>query len=80
MESMRAEMKEIITWHYGKSGYEELLQIEAQMRRKRKDEVYKKQQQIDNLINFAIGTVIFGIGAAVLFGIFYLWGSRQGRW
>ena len=39
---MRAEMKEIITWHYGKSGYEELLQIEAQMRRRRKEEVYKK--------------------------------------
>ena len=73
-------MKEIITWHYGKSGYEELLQIEAQMRRRRKEEVYKKQQQIDALINFLIGAVIFSIGAAVIFFIFYLWGSRQGRW
>ena len=80
MESMRAEMKEIITWHYGKSGYEELLQIEAQMRRRRKEEVYKKQQQIDALINFLIGAIIFSIGAAVIFFIFYLWGSRQGRW
>ena len=80
MESMRAEMKEIITWHYGKSGYEELLQIEAQMRRRRKEEVYKKQQQIDALINFLIGAIIFSIGAAVIFFIFYHWGSRQGRW
>ncbi len=80
MESMRAEMKEIITWHYGKSGYDELLQIEAQMRKKQRDEVYRKQQQIDAAINFAIGAVIFGIGATVLFGLFYFWGSKQGRW
>jgi len=80
MESMRAEMKEIITWHYGKSGYEELLQIEAQMRKKQRDEVYRKQQQVDALINFAIGTVIFAVGAGVIFFIFYIWGSRQGRW
>jgi len=77
---MRAEMKEIITWHYGKSGYDELLQIEAQMRKKQRDEVYRKQQQIDAAINFAIGAVIFGIGATVLFGLFYFWGSKQGRW
>jgi hypothetical protein len=50
------------------------------MRKKRKAEVYRKQQQIDSLINFAIGAVIFSIGAAVIFFIFYLWGSKQGRW
>ena len=50
------------------------------MRKQRKDEIYKKQARIDAAINFAIGAVIFGIGAAVLFGLFYLWGSKQGRW
>jgi len=80
LEGMRLEMKELITWHYGKSGYEELLAIEAQMRKKRRDEVYRKQQQIDSLINFAIGSIIFGVGAALLFGLFYFWGSKQGRW
>ncbi len=80
VESLRADMKEFVTWHYGKSGYEELLQIEAQMRKKQREEVYKKQQQIDAMINFAIGAVIFGVGAAILFGIFYFWGSKQGRW
>ena len=80
IESLRADMKEFVTWHYGKSGYEELLQIEAQMRKKQREEVYRKQQQIDALINFAIGAVIFAIGAGVIFFIFYLWGIRQGRW
>ena len=37
-------------------------------------------EKIDALINFAIGAVIFAIGAGIIFFIFYLWGSRQGRW
>ena len=80
MEFLRSEMKEFIVWNYGKSGYEELLQIEAQMRKKQRAEVYRKQQQIDAIINFAIGAVIFAIGAGIIFFIFYIWGSRQGRW
>ena len=80
MEQMRAEIKEHITWHYGKSAWDEVLQIEAQMRKRRKDELYRKQAQIDSLINFAIGFILFGIGTLVVFGIFYIWGSRQGRW
>ena len=80
MEFLRSEMKEFITWNYGKSGYEELLQIEAQMRKKQRAEVYRKQQQIDAIINFAIGAIIFAIGASVIFFVFYIWGSRQGRW
>jgi hypothetical protein len=40
----------------------------------------ENKSKIDALINFAIGLVIFGLGAALLFGLFYLWGSKQGRW
>ena len=35
---------------------------------------------LDSVINFAIGSIIFGVGAALLFGLFYFWGSKQGRW
>jgi len=80
MEQMRNEIKDHISWTYGPSAWKEVLQIEAQMRKQRKDELYRKQEQIDAIINFAIGFVIFGIGAALLFGLFYLWGSKQGRW
>ena len=80
MENMRAEMKEIITWHYGKSGYEELLAIEAQMRKKQRAEVYRKQQQIDSIINFTIGFALFIVSGGILFCIFYFIGKYQGRW
>ena len=46
------------------------------MRRRRKEEVYKKQQQIDALINFLIGAVIFSIGAAVIF-LFFTFGAAD---
>tara|TARA_R100001440_G_scaffold19661_1_gene33211 strand:- start:411 stop:887 length:477 start_codon:yes stop_codon:yes gene_type:complete len=80
MEQMRAEIKEHITWHYGKSAWDEVLQIEAQMRKRRKDELYRKQAQIDSLINFGIGAAIFAIGGSILFVGFYILGQWQGRW
>jgi hypothetical protein len=80
MEQMRAEIKEHITWHYGKSAWDEVLQIEASMRKRRKEELYRKQAQIDSMINFAIGAVIFALSGGILFIAFYIWGKMQGRW
>jgi hypothetical protein len=80
MEQMRSEIKEHITWHYGKSAWDEVLQIEASMRKRRKDELYRKQAQIDTAINFAIGLTVFAISGGLLFLFFYIWGQYQGRW
>ena len=80
MEQMRAEIKDHISWNYGPSAWKEVLQIEADMRRKRKQELYRKQEQIDNLINFAIGAVIFVLSGGILFIAFYFLGKWQGRW
>jgi hypothetical protein len=80
MEQMRSEIKEHITWHYGKSAWDEVLAIEASMRRRRKEELYRKQAQIDAAINFVIGAVLFSISAGLLFLFFYIWGKYQGRW
>ena len=80
MEQMRAEIKEHITWHYGKSAWDEVLQIEASMRKRRKEELYRKQAQIDSMINFAIGAMIFALSGGILFIAFYIWGKMQGRW
>ena len=80
MEEMRREIKEHITWHYGKSAWDEVLQIEASMRRRRKEELYKKQERIDAIINFSIGGVIFILGGGILLLVFYFIGKQQGRW
>tara|TARA_R100001443_G_scaffold3451_4_gene10758 strand:+ start:369 stop:845 length:477 start_codon:yes stop_codon:yes gene_type:complete len=80
MEQMRAEIKDHISWNYGPSAWEEVLQIEAKMRRQRKEELYKKQERVDAIINFGIGGVIFILGGGLLLLVFYFIGKQQGRW
>lgn len=80
MEQMRAEIKDHISWNYGPSAWEEVLQIEAKMRRQRKEELYKKQERVDAIINFGIGGVMFIIGGGLLLLVFYFIGKQQGRW
>ena len=41
------EIKDHISWNYGPSAWKEVLAIEARMRKQRKDELYRKQEQID---------------------------------
>jgi len=80
MEHMRSEIKNHISFTYGPSAWKEVIAIEAQMRKKRKQELYRKQEQIDAVINFAIGAVIFAISGGILFCLFYFLGKYQGRW
>ena len=80
MEQMRQEIKDHISWNYGPSAWEEVLQIEAKMRRQRKEELYRKQERIDAIINFSIGGVMFILGGGLLLLVFYFIGKQQGRW
>lgn len=80
MEQMRTEIKDHISFHYGPSAWEEVLQIEATMRKARKDEIYRKQEFIDNTINWSVGVILFIVSAAVMFFISWIIGKGQGRW
>jgi hypothetical protein len=80
MEAMRKEIKDHISWTYGPSAWEEVLAIEGEMRKIRREEAYKKQEMIDNAINFVFGAIIFAIaGAGVVTGLYYF-GRYQGKW
>ena len=79
-EELRQTLKDEISFVYGPSAWREVLAIEAEQRKRRKDELYKKQERIDAAINFAIGAVIFLIGGGILFCLFYFLGKWQGRW
>ena len=80
MQHMRKEIKDHISWTYGPSAWEEVLAIEAEMRRIRKEEAYKKQEFIDNAINSILGTVIFLIAALGVGTAVYYLGKHQGKW
>ena len=80
MEEMRKEIKNFISWHYGPSAWDEVLSIEAKMRKQRKEELYRKEELKRKIIEWVFGTLIFVVAAIMLGGLFYLVGVKQGRW
>ena len=80
MEEMRKEIKSHISLYYGPSAWEEVLRIEAEMRRQRKEEAYRKQEFIDTIINWTVGILAFLSGVAILGLALYLVGKQQGKW
>ena len=80
MEEMRKQIKDHISFVYGPSAWEEVLQIEAQMRKIRKEEAYRKQELQDTIISWVVGILAFLCGATILFALIYIVGKNQGRW
>ena len=80
MENMRKEIKNFISWNYGPSAWEEVLAIEAKMRKQRKEELYRKEELKRQIIEWTVGILVSVIGIVIMGGIFWLIGKEQGRW
>lgn len=80
MDEMRKSIKDEISFLYGPKAWEEILRIEAEQRRIRKQEAYRKQELIDATINWIVGLLLFAAGAGALLVIFYFIGRQQGKW
>jgi hypothetical protein len=80
MDEMRKEIKDHISFVYGPSSWDEILRIEAEMRRKRKEEAYRKQEFIDNLVNWAVGLTLFTVSGGLLGFIVWAVGRARGDW
>ena len=80
MDEMRKEIKDHISFVYGPSSWDEILRIEAEMRRKRKEEAYKKQEFIDNMVNWAVGLTLFSVSGGLLGLIILFVGRARGNW
>jgi len=80
MEAMRKEIKSYISWHYGPSGWEEVLAIEAQMRKQRKEELYRKEERNRIILEWVVGILAAAAGVAIIAGVIWLIGRNQGRW
>ena len=72
MSEMRKEIKNFISFQYGPSAWEEVLHIEAQMRKQRKEEVYRKAELKRALIEWTVGILVglAGIAGLVIVGYF----------
>ena len=80
MEQMRTEIKNFISWNYGPSAWEEVLAIEAKMRKQRKEELYRKEELKRKILEWTVGILAAAIGIAVMGFILWMIGKGQGRW
>jgi hypothetical protein len=70
-QEMREELRSYISLYYGPSAWDELVRIEADMRKKRKEMEYAAIERKETLIAWTIGIVAFLIGCAFLVG--FIW-------
>jgi len=80
MEQMRKEIKNHISFVYGPSAWEEVLSIEAKMRKERKEELYRKEELERAIIEWTVGILASVIGIAVMGFILFIIGKNQGKW
>ena len=80
LDEMRKSIKDEISFLYGPSAWDEVLRIEAEQRRIRKEAAYAKQEFIDNIINWTAGLAMAIIASGIFGFIIYLIGVSQGRW
>jgi|TARA_R110000796_G_scaffold14761_1_gene47989 hypothetical protein len=80
LQEMREELRAFISWHYGPSAWDEIIQIEADQRKEQRELVYKKQEFVDSCINWAVGLLALFSGAGILFVAVYFIGAQQGKW
>lgn len=79
-KEMREEMRQYISLYYGPSAWDEIVGIEAQMRKEQKDAIYAQEEMKEKIITWILGTVIIACAVAIgVAGIYWL-GVSQGKW
>jgi len=79
-EALRAEIKQYIQFAYGQSAWEELLHIEAQVRKDRQKTMYRKAEIKQAIVEWSLGVLVVLSGIGILgVGIYFL-GKQQNKW
>jgi len=79
-EALRAEIKQYIQFGYGQSAWEELLRIEAQVRKDRQKTLYRKAEIKQTILEWTVGILVLVSGIGVLGVGLYFIGKKQEKW
>ena len=79
-EALRAEIKQYIQFAYGQSEWEELLSIEAQVRKDRQKTMYRKAEIKQTIVEWSVGIAVALAGVGALVVLMYFIGVKQGKW
>ncbi|CAB4166625.1 hypothetical protein UFOVP845_41 [uncultured Caudovirales phage] len=79
-EQQRRELKQLVSYSYGHDAWLEFQAIERRVREQQREQVYRRRELIEGLIEAALWTGIIAV-TIVLAGIgLYFWGVYLGRW
>ncbi len=74
-ESMRKELKDYISLMYGPSKWQEILEIEAKLRKEKKEHEHRQIEIKQKIIEWSAGIAVFIICTGCLFGFVWI-GTR----
>jgi hypothetical protein len=74
-EAMRKELKDYICVMYGPSHWDELLKIEAEIRKQKKEHEHKQMEIKQSIIEWSAGIILFIVCTGGLFGLVWI-GTR----
>ena len=81
LEQQRNDLRTFIQYSHGQSKWNELLRMEADIRLRRKKEVYDKQKFREKVVTYVVVAMVLVVGVGVLGGfIFTLMGFDRGWW
>ena len=79
-KEMREELRSYISLYYGPSAWDQIVKIEGEMRKKRKEAVYAAEERRQKILEWTVGIFAALLGSVVLGVIFYFIGVSQGKW
>ena len=77
LEAQRQELKSFINFHYGANSWNEILHMEAEIRKQRQKEIYERQELIRKIWEYIGGFVLFC--TVIGFIIFLAWLYKESR-
>ena len=81
LEEQRYELKQFLMFTHGSKSWDELLQMEGQIRKRRQKEIYDRKLLQEKIIGYILLTVVLVVGTGVLGGFIYgLMGVDRGWW
>lgn len=78
LEKQRQELKSFINFHYGANSWNEILRMEAEIRKKRQQEIYARQELIRKIWEYIGWGVLFCTIVGFIFVLAWLYKEKRG--
>jgi len=79
-EQQRKELRQLISYQYGNDAWLEFQAIERRVREQQREQVYRRQEIIESIVEFFLWSGIILITTALAGAGLYVWGVYLGRW